>query len=107
MAMFQIHMSRLTSLFDDLKSGLELCQYVISWKNPLLTAISLYFFVRLIIVFDPAYIGSFPVFLIILWMIYLATVRSFGVLKLKFIHKEIDACRRVSLIFCLDCLYSY
>lgn len=104
MAMFQVHMSRVTSLIDDLKSGLELYQYVISWKNPVLTIVSLYFFIRLVVVFDPAYIGSFPVFLVILFMIYLATVRSFGILKQKYIRKEIETSRKVRpyrLILCL------
>jgi hypothetical protein len=96
MAMFQIHISRVVSLIDDLKSGVEIFQYVTSWDDPLLTAVSLFFFVRLVWVFDPAYIGSFPIFLIILWMIYLAGARSFGKLKLKYIQKEIERNQKVN-----------
>lgn len=95
MALFQVHLSRVTSLLDDLKTTVDMFQFVVSWKNPLLTLVSLYFFLHLVFVFDPIYIGSFPVFLGILWMIYLAIRRSYGKLNQKFIQKEIEASRKV------------
>ena len=97
MTMFQVHINRVVLLIDDIKNGVEMGLYIVSWKNPLLTAISLYFFIRLVLVFDPSYIGSFPVFLIILWMMYLAVARSFGKMKQKFIQREIEANRKVCL----------
>jgi hypothetical protein len=97
MAMFQTQIARVVALIDDIKSGVESLVYLTSWNDPVLTAISLYFFVRLVWVFDPAYIGSFPIFLLILWMIYLAVSRSFGRLKLKYFQKEIERNRKVLL----------
>jgi hypothetical protein len=97
MALFQVHVGRITLLLDDLKATFEMFQFVISWKNPLLTIVSLYFFLRLVVVFDPVYIGSFPVFLGILWMIYLAICRSYGKVNLKFIQKEIESSRKVCI----------
>jgi hypothetical protein len=95
MALFQVHITRITSLLEDLKTTVEMFQFVVSWKNPLLTSVSLYFFLHLVAVFDPIYIGSFPVFLGILWMIYLAVRRSYGKLNQKFIQKEIESSRKV------------
>jgi hypothetical protein len=105
MAMFQLHIARVLSLVDDMKSGIESLLYLTSWNDPVLTSISLYFFVRLVWVFDPVYIGSFPIFLIILWMIYLAVARSFGQLKKKYVQKEIERNHKVHIshfYFCLD-----
>ena len=96
MAIFQGHIGRILSLIEDIKGGIEYVQYLLSWKRPSITVISLYFFVRIVVAFDPAYIGSFPLFLMILWMIYLGTKRIYGKQKQKFIQKEITASKKVS-----------
>jgi hypothetical protein len=88
-------------LQQPIDSNNALLSYIVSWKNPTITAISLYFFVRLVMVFDLAYIGSFPVFLLILWMLYLAAVRCYCKLKQKFIQKEIEASRKVRFMLLL------
>ena len=92
---FQNSVPRISALVDDVKHCIETYRYVVSWKNPLVTGISLYVFIRLCVWFDPAYMGSFPVFLIILGMLYLASKRAYGTMKQRFIQREIEKNRKV------------
>lgn len=81
---------------EDVNHGIDTYRYVVSWKNPLVTGISLYAFIRLIIWFNPVYIGSLPIFLLIMFMIYFAFKRAYGTMKQKFITREIEKNRKVS-----------
>jgi hypothetical protein len=96
MNMFQLHLARISSLIDDCNKAVEEYLYVVSWKNPTLTSLSLILFVFFCFRFDPAYFGSVPVFFIIVFMGYFAIVRNRGHPKNRFIRKEIDAERKVS-----------
>jgi len=69
--------------------------YIVSWKDPLVTGISLLVFVRMCIRFDPEYIGSLPIFIVLLIMLYLAAKRSFGNIRSKYIQREIENNRKV------------
>jgi hypothetical protein len=96
MNMFQLHLARISSLIDDCSKMVEEYLYVVSWKNPTLTSLSLMLFVFFCFRFDPAYFGSVPVFFIIVFMGYFAIVRTRGHPKSRFIRKEIDSERKVS-----------
>lgn len=96
MQMFQLHLSRISAFIGDFKRFFESYFHVVSWKNPTLTSLSLIFFVFFCFRFDPAYIGSVPVCLLVLFMLYLAAIRSTGHPKNRFVRREIDAQRKVS-----------
>lgn len=95
MAMFQVHIARLSNIITDLKSSFETYNYVVSWKNPFVTGLSLFLFVRVCIRFNPAYFGSLPLCFIILHMLYLGFARSQGRLKNKMVLKEVEDYRKV------------
>jgi hypothetical protein len=94
MAVFQLHLQRLSNILEDIKQIVETYQFVVSWKNPVVTGISLFIFLRLCVWFDPAYTGSVPVFLLVMLMIYLASQRAYGTMKTKYIQKEIEKNRK-------------
>jgi hypothetical protein len=98
MNMFQLHLARIFSLIDDFNKAVESYLYVVSWDNPTLTSLSLMLFIFFCFRFDPAYFGSVPVFFLIVFMVYLAIVRTQGHPKSRFIRKEIDAERKVSAV---------
>lgn len=95
MAMFQVHLSRLSGLGSDIRSVIAAYSYVVSWQNPAITFLSLVLFVRFCFRFDPAYVGSLPFYFLLLWMLYLAFARSKGRIKEKLLRKELDAYRKV------------
>jgi len=86
---------RISALIQDVKDGIEMYKYIVSWKNPLLTGVSLLIFLRMCIRFNPAYIGGLPFFLLMMFMLYLAGRRSFGKVRNKYIQKEIESNRKV------------
>lgn len=96
MNMFQLHLARIFSLIDDFNKVVGTYLYVVSWENSTLTSLSLLLFVFFCFRFDPAYFGSVPVFFLIVFMVYLAIVRTRGHPKSRFIRREIDAERKVS-----------
>lgn len=55
--MFQVHIARLGMLVDDVKSGVASLSYVMSWKNPALTLLSVIIFVILCLRFNAEYVG--------------------------------------------------
>lgn len=57
MEMFQLHMRRVSALLADINKGFYAYLHVISWKNPLLTSISLVLFVMTTLRFNVEYIG--------------------------------------------------
>jgi hypothetical protein len=90
MAVFQLHLQRIANILEDVKQVIETYRFVVSWKNPYVTGISLLVFLRLCVWFDPAYTGSVPLFLVVVLMIYLAISRVYGTMKTKYIQKEIE-----------------
>ena len=94
MSVFQLHLQRLSNILDDFKQIVETYKFVVGWKNPAVTGVSLVVFLRLCIWFDPAYTGSVPVFISILLMIYLASNRAYGSMKAKYTQKEIEKYRK-------------
>jgi hypothetical protein len=95
MGVFQMHLVRLSTVMEELKAIGETYMYIVSWKNPFVTAFSLFVFVRVAARIDPAYVGSLPVLIVILVMIYKACKRSFSRSSQKFIQKEIEKNRKL------------
>ena len=59
--LFQAHIARIGAIIGDIKKAAETFSYVISWKNPALTSLSLMAFVGLCLKFNAEYIASPPV----------------------------------------------
>lgn len=99
--LFQAHIARIGRLLGDVKKGADAFSYVISWKNPALTSLSLILFVALCLRFNAEYVTSLPVFFLVVYMAFLGTARKGGLLKERFIDREKAACleseKRVSV----------
>jgi hypothetical protein len=54
---FQVHVARIKALIDDFKHGLEQYNYVVSWKNAPLTALTLVIFLTFCLCFNAEYSG--------------------------------------------------
>ena len=91
MELLQNHIRRITVIVEDIKSVIRLYLYVVSWKNPALTILSLVVFLRFCFKVDTEYIGSLPILILILMMLYLAAARKAGRLKDRFIQKEFES----------------
>ena len=92
---FQVHISRVKALIDDLKYGWGRYQYMISWKNPALTFTLLVVFVAFCVLFNAEYIGSIPIlFLLILSVRFSSSQRQ----KARFVRREIEKRRKVGLL---------
>lgn len=89
--LFQAHIARIGTIISDIKKGIAACAYVVSWKNPALTSLSLIIFVTLCLRFNAEYVASLPVFFLVVYMAYLATARKAGRLKERFIERETAA----------------
>lgn len=92
--------SRIAALIQDVKDIFEFYQYLISWNDPLVTGGSLLLFLRMCLRFDLEYIGSLPIFILLLIMLYLAGKRSFGSVQAKYIQREIEKNRKVLMMWC-------
>jgi hypothetical protein len=90
LALFQIHVARIANLVKDVKVAMEHYQYVVSWKNPLLTGVSMIMFLYFWSTFDLAYIGSLPFACLSFLMLYFAITRQRGRLKDSVLRKTID-----------------
>lgn len=55
--LIQLHVARMTAIFEDFQNFAESYNYVVSWKNPALTSLSLLLFVSLTIKFNAEYSG--------------------------------------------------
>jgi len=86
LALFQRHIARISDLVNDLKAAFDAYQYAISWRNPLLTAVSLVFFIHASRHYDPAVL---VVTLLILYMVKAACTRLLRAKqKHKFVRRE-------------------
>lgn len=90
--LLQAHIARIGALLGDVKNAVEAFSYMISWKNPALTSLSLILFVTLCLRFNAEYIASLPVFFLVAYMTFLATLRKGGHLKDRFVEREKIAC---------------
>lgn len=57
MANFQMQLQRITSLVEDFKDIWKQYKYIISWKDPEITALALFCFVTLCMRFNAEYCG--------------------------------------------------
>jgi hypothetical protein len=57
LALLSLHLSRISDICEDFVNVISTYQYVVSWKNPLLTGFSLVLFVAVAIKFDSEYVG--------------------------------------------------
>jgi hypothetical protein len=94
--MYSLHVyCRASAIIDDVKESVETYKYIVGWKDPLITTASLIIFIYWAYFFDPAYIASLPVFVMLLILIYQAAKRAFGSANQKFVQKEIEKNRKV------------
>lgn len=96
MTMFGVHLTRLISLIEDIRGLFELYMFIVSWRNPFVTFASLILFVYSSCRFDSEYIGSIPLSLLMLWMLYLAVARWRGRLRRRLLGKEDEEHLKVS-----------
>lgn len=96
MALFQVHLARIFNVIEDIRNALEWYQWLVSWKNPIVTLLSLLVFVRFCLQFDPAYFACYPFLILIVRMLTLAFGRYRGKLKNRLLRKEVDEYRKVS-----------
>jgi hypothetical protein len=94
MAIFQLHIARLSSLIEDAKRLIECYQYIVSWRHPILTALSMLVFIQCCIRFNPVYFGSLPFLFLFLLMVHFSFARNGERLKEKFLRKEVEAYRQ-------------
>lgn len=59
MELIQIHIARIIALLEDLNELIRAYAYLVSWKNPALTSLSLIIFVTLCLRFNAEYFGRF------------------------------------------------
>ena len=118
MQLFQLHLARIGAIIDDIRKAVDCYNYLISWTNPSLTTLSMVIFVYVCVTFNTEYIARYgrngmfwsyhrfpshasyfsqPFFCLIIYMLYLAWIRSQGNLKNRFLRKEQDAYREVGL----------
>lgn len=55
--LIQVHIARIKSILEDLQDVLDSYFYLISWKNPALTGLSLMLFVSICLRFNAEYMG--------------------------------------------------
>lgn len=95
LANFSNYIGRLKGMIDELNHAIAQYQYIVSWKNPLWTATSLYIFIWLCLQFDAEYIGCLPIFLAIAFLVYCAYQRNQGGMKSRFIRRAIETMQKV------------
>ena len=95
MAKFSNYIGRITAIIEDLRCGFTRFQYIISWEDPLLTALSLCLFIGFCLRFNAEYSGSLPIIFLIIVLIYFAIRRTQGKIKSSYIRKEIETMQKV------------
>ncbi|KAG7364259.1 hypothetical protein IV203_037461 [Nitzschia inconspicua] len=95
MGSFSVHIARMKGIIADVNDAVAEYNYVVSWKNPLLTATCLYIFVWLCLSFDSEYSGSLPPLFLLLLSAYCAYRRGQGKTKNRFIREEMESIQRV------------
>jgi hypothetical protein len=57
MVTFQLHIARIKVFIEDAKDLVDIYQYMVSWKDPMVTIISLVVFVSFCLFFNAEYSG--------------------------------------------------
>lgn len=96
LAKFKAHIGRISQIISDVRSTIHTIGYVVSWENPYLTGVSLFVFVRFCYQVPPDHFFMGPAFLCIIYMGYLAFLRSNDGLKYKYLEKDLLAYRKSS-----------
>ena len=94
LAKFQAHIRRISQLIADVKSTIHTLNYVVSWENKYLTGISFVIFAGFCYRVHPDHFFTGPVFVALLYMLYLAFLRTHGSLKLRYLDKELSTLRK-------------
>ncbi|KAL7527369.1 hypothetical protein ACHAXR_006588 [Thalassiosira sp. AJA248-18] len=89
--LIQLHIARIQAIIEGVQELVTTYMYVVSWKKPKMTGISLVIFVVLTLRFDLEYLGSLPIGCLVLYMIYLAYLRVNGNFKDRWTLKEKEA----------------
>jgi hypothetical protein len=92
---FSVHIARIKTIVGDLNRGIAHYNYMISWKNPPLTAIAMYIFVTFCLRFDTEYSGSLPFLFLLLIGAYCAYRRGQFRTKSRYIQEELETIQRV------------
>ena len=59
--LIQLHIARIVSLIEDMNELISAYSYLVSWKNPALTSLSLFIFVVLCLRFNAEYFGRYVI----------------------------------------------
>uniref|UniRef100_A0A7S4W2P0 C2 domain-containing protein n=1 Tax=Ditylum brightwellii TaxID=49249 RepID=A0A7S4W2P0_9STRA len=86
--LIQLHIARIGAIVDDISKVIKAYNHMVSWKDPKLTLSSFIILVATCVMFDAEYIGSLPIFCLLVLMVHLARIRIRGDFKSKWIHKE-------------------
>jgi len=90
-ALIQLHIARISNIIEDIQKIFSTYLHLVSWKNRTLTGISLVIFVTVTMTFDLEYIGSLPIGILVLYMVYLGHLRFSGHFKDRWIMKQKEA----------------
>mmetsp|Transcript_14872 Transcript_14872/g.41407 ORF Transcript_14872/g.41407 Transcript_14872/m.41407 type:complete len:1532 (+) Transcript_14872:243-4838(+) len=94
-AIFSNYIGRITAIIRDLKDVISLYQHMMSWKDPLWTAVSLAIFLCFCLLFNAEYSGSLPILFFIAFLAYSAFQRNEGKMKDRYIQKEVETMQKV------------
>jgi hypothetical protein len=95
MRLFQLHLTRLTNLIETMKEAVNGYIYVISWKNPIVTPLSLFMSLQVCATFNPAFLGSLPCFCVVVFMMTSALRHvCFQSQKEYFVKREVEKRRK-------------
>jgi hypothetical protein len=92
---FSVHIARIKAIVVGLRQVVAEYNYVVSWKNPLLTATTLYIFVWFCLSFNVEYSGSLPLMLLLFLSVYCSYRRGQGSTKDRYIREELESIQRV------------
>jgi hypothetical protein len=95
MSNFSLYHSRIKAIISDLNHAFAHYNYLISWKNPMLTGVSLYVFVWFCLSFNAEYSGSLPFLFLLVLATYCCYQRDHGKSKNRFICKELESIQRI------------
>lgn len=95
----QLHLNRLTAILHDLSDMIDFCLFLVSWRNPVVTLLTLWGFVTACLKLNPEHSGSIPVGLVVARMMYLLVARAFGSnFSYHIARREIEARRKAEKV---------
>jgi hypothetical protein len=94
-SVLQLHIARMFWIVDDLRQSFETYMYIISWKRPMLTAMSCFVSIRLCLKFDLAYIGSLPFLFLLFVMMRSAYFRQKGRIAARFKRRDLSPFKKI------------